>query len=122
MEKREMRRIKLDFKHSLWGGLIKVAMAAIILTVCLSGSSKAQEKGQKTFPSAEDATQALVTAIQSNDEKAILDALGQDAKQIVSSGDEVEDKQNRANFVQKYGEMHRLVNEPDGTIILYIGA
>jgi hypothetical protein len=66
--------------------------------------------------------QPLVTAIQSNDEKAILDVLGQNAKQIVSSGDEVEDKQNRANFVQKYGEMHRLVKEPDGTSILYIGA
>jgi hypothetical protein len=117
-----MRRIKLDFKHSLWGGLTKMAMVAVILTVCLSGSSKAQEKGQKAFSSAEDASQALVTAIQSNDEKAILDVLGQDARQIVSSGDEVEDKQNRANFVQKYGEMHRLVKEPDGTIILYIGA
>jgi hypothetical protein len=34
----------------------------------------------------------------------------------------VEDKQNRANFVEKYGEMHRLMKEPDGTIVLYIGA
>jgi hypothetical protein len=117
-----MRQIKLDFKHPLSGGLIKMAVIAVILTVCLSGSSKAQEKGQKTFSSAEDASQALVTAIQSSDEKAILDVLGQEARQIVSSGDEVEDKQNRDNFAQKYGEMHRLVKEPDGTIILYIGA
>jgi hypothetical protein len=117
-----MRRIKVDFKHSLWGGLFKIATLALILAVCLPGSSKAQERGQKTFPSAEDASQALVTAIQSNDEKAILDVLGKDAKQIVSSGDEVEDKQNRANFVQKYGEMHCLVKEPDGTNVLYIGA
>jgi hypothetical protein len=117
-----MRRIKLDFKHSLWGGLIKMAMVAVILTVCFSGSSKAQENGQKTFSSADDASRALVTAIQGNDEKAILDVLGQEARQIVSSGDEVEDKQNRDNFVQKYAEMHRLVKERDGAIVLYIGA
>ena len=28
----------------------------------------------------------------------------------------------RADFVQRYLEMHRLVNEPDGTTVLYIGA
>jgi hypothetical protein len=67
-------------------------------------------------------SQALVSALQSNDEKAILDVLGQDAKQVVSSGDDAEDKENRAGFVKKYQEMHRLVLEPDGTTTLYIGA
>ena len=57
-----------------------------------------------------------------NDEKAMLDILGPDGKQIVSSGDETEDADSRANFVQRYQEMHRLVKEPDGTTTLYIGA
>jgi hypothetical protein len=30
--------------------------------------------------------------------------------------------QSRANFAQRYQEMHRLVDEPDGTTTLYIGA
>src|ERR1700685_1187654 len=81
-----------------------------------------QQRGQKTFPSADAASQALVTAAQSNDEKAMLDILGPDGKQIVSSGDETEDAQNRANFVEKYRQMHRLMKEPDGTVTLYIGA
>jgi len=63
-----------------------------------------------------------VAATQSNNEKAMLDILGPDEKQIVSSGDDTEDAQSRANFVEKYGEMHRLVKEPDGTMVLYIGA
>lgn len=121
-ENRDMRRAKLDFKHSCWGGLIQFVTVAVILTACFSTSSVAQEKGQKTFSSAEEASHALATAVQSDDEKVILDILGQDAKQIVSSGDEVEDKQNRTNFVQKYQEMHRLMKEPNGTMILYIGA
>jgi hypothetical protein len=82
----------------------------------------AQQPGQKTFSSPEDASNALVTAAQNNDEKAMLDILGPDGKQIVSSGDEAEDAESRANFVQKYQQMHRLVKEPDGTTVLYIGA
>ena len=97
-------------------------MVAILLTVCFSTRSMAQQPGQKTFSSAEDASNALVTAAQNNDEKAMLDILGPDGKQIVSSGDEAEDAQSRANFVKRYQEMHRLVKEPDGTTILYIGA
>jgi hypothetical protein len=82
----------------------------------------AQQPGQKTFSSPEEASNALVTAVQSNDEKAVLDLLGPHGKQIISSGDEAEDANSRANFVQKYREMHRLVKEPDGTTTLYIGA
>jgi hypothetical protein len=95
---------------------------AIVVTLCLSLSSMAQQPGQKTFASAEDASTALVAAAQNNDEKAMLDILGPDAKNIVSSGDEAEDAENRANFAQKYQEMHRLVKEPDGTTTLYMGA
>jgi hypothetical protein len=82
----------------------------------------AQQPGQKTFSSPEDASHALVAAAQSNDEKAMLEILGPEGKQVVSSGDDAEDAQSRANFVQRYEEMHRLVKEPDGTTVLYIGA
>jgi hypothetical protein len=51
----------------------------------------------------------------------MLKILGPDAKQIVSSGDDTEDANMRANIVQRYREMHRLVREPDGTTTLYIG-
>jgi hypothetical protein len=82
----------------------------------------AQQPGQKVFHSAEEAGQALVTAAQRNDEKALLEILGPDGKHLVSSGDEREDARERATFVEKYQEMHRLVSEPDGSTILYIGA
>ncbi|MGC2328116.1 MAG: DUF2950 domain-containing protein [Candidatus Sulfotelmatobacter sp.] len=100
----------------------KLAAVAMFLTLCLPSRSMAQQPGQKTFSSAEDASKALVTAAQNNDEKAMLDVLGPDGKHIVSSGDDAEDAQSRANFVRKYQEMHRMVKEPDGTTTLYIGA
>ncbi|MGA3089985.1 MAG: DUF2950 domain-containing protein [Terriglobales bacterium] len=98
----------------------QLAGVGILLALCFS--ALAQQPGQKTFSSAEDASAALVSAAQNNDEKAMVEILGRDGKRIVSSGDEAEDAESRASFVKRYQEMHRLVKEPDGTTILYIGA
>ena len=117
-----MQQTKLNVEKYHGANLLNLAGVAILVTGCLSISSVAQQASQKTFSSAEDASHALVTAAQGNDEKAMLDILGSDGKQIVSSGDEAEDAESRANFVKKYQEMHRLVKEPDGSTVLYIGA
>jgi hypothetical protein len=122
MEKSHMQRAKLNFDKFHWANLSKLAAVAVLLLGCLPPRSMAQQQGQKTFSSAEEASHALVTAAESNDEKAMLEILGPGGKQIVSSGDEADDAESRANFVQRYQEMHRLVKEPDGTTILYIGA
>lgn len=89
---------------------------------CLPAPATAQQPGQKTFSSAAEASSALVAAVQANDQSALLTILGADAKDILSSGDDVEDKNDRDEFVQRYQQMHRLVTEPDGTTTLYIGA
>ncbi len=117
-----MRQTKLNFDKFHWADLSRLVAVAILLTVCFAGRSVAQQPRQKTFASPEDASSALVAAAERNDERVLLDILGAEGKQIVSSGDEAEDAQSRANFVQKYQEMHRLVKEPDGTTTLYIGA
>jgi Protein of unknown function (DUF2950) len=117
-----MRRTKVNADKFHWPSLIKLALVAMLLTLWVPTRSMAQQPGQKTFSSAEEATNALVTAAQANNEKMMLDILGPDGKQIVSSGDETEDANSRANFVKRYQEMHRLVKEPDGTTVLYIGA
>ena len=84
--------------------------------------SKGPQAGQQTFSSAAEASQALVTALQNDDQPVLSRVLGPDASDIISSGDETEDKNDRDQFVQKYQQMHRLVTEPDGTTTLYIGA
>jgi hypothetical protein len=117
-----MRRTKLNFDKFDWANLAKLAALAFLLAGCFPARSMAQQQGQKTFSSAEEASNALVTAAQSNDEKAMLEILGPEGKQTVSSGDAAEDAQSRADFVQRYQEMHRLVKEPDGTTTLYVGA
>jgi hypothetical protein len=82
----------------------------------------AQQPGQKTFPSCERASDALFAAVQREDVPVLLQILGPAAKEIISSGDEEEDRKSQQQFVEKYQEMHRLASEPDGTTVLYIGA
>src|SRR5580698_9374026 len=123
MEMSHMSSTKLNFEKSHGANLLAAAVVVILLTACFPVFSVAQQPGQKTFSSAEEASSALLAATQNNDEKAMLEILGPDGKLIVSSGDDIEDAHMRANFVQKYEQMHRLVKEPNGTtVILYIGA
>lgn len=117
-----MRRTTLNLDKFHWANLPELAVVAILVTGCLAVGAAAQQQGQKTFSSPEEAAKALVAAAQNNDEKLMLEILGPDGKQIVSSGDAAEDAEHRANFARRYEQMHRLVTEPDGTTTLYIGA
>src|SRR5271167_1134574 len=69
----------------------------------------AQQPGQKTFSSPAAAAAALVAATQKNDEQEMLAILGHSAKDLISSGDRVDDKERHELFVKKYHEMHRFV-------------
>jgi hypothetical protein len=102
--------------------LSQLVALAILLAGCFPSGSMAQQTGQKIFSSPEEASNALFTALQSNNEKELLDIFGPDHKHIVRSGDDTEDAQSRTNFVEEYKEMHRLAKEPDGTTTLIIGA
>jgi hypothetical protein len=117
-----MQRTNLHIDKWYSATVREYAALAILLVGCFPATAMAQQPGQKTFSSPEEASSALVAAMQSKNDKALLELLGPDGKQLISSGDEIEDLHARADFVQRYLEMHRLVNEPDGTTTLYIGA
>jgi hypothetical protein len=82
----------------------------------------AQQLSQQVFHSPEEASAALFAAAQQIDNRALLEILGPAGKDLVSSGDLVEDKKNRVDFIAKYTQMHRLGKERDGVMILYISA
>lgn len=93
----------------------------VLMVVSLAPLSFAQKSTQKMFASAEEASQALFLAVQSDDQPALMLILG-GGKELVSSNDELEDKFERGQFAEKYQQMHRLVREPDGGTVLYVGA
>jgi hypothetical protein len=117
-----MRQAQLLTGENRAGHVWKLAAIAILLAGSFAAGARAQQKGQKTFATPTEASQALFTAAKSNDEKALLELFGPNGKEIVNSGDSAADEQSRAHFAQRYEEMHRLVWEPDGTVAIYIGA
>ena len=107
-----------------WKGFVRFA-ASILFAFFLGCSfvpTFAQQPGQQTYASAEDAGRAFFAATQAQDEKSLLSILGPDGKDVISSGDPDEDLNARVGFVAKYQEMHRFATEPDGTVALSIGA
>jgi len=93
---------------------------AVPLAACLQ-VCQAQPATQRTFASAEDASQALFVAAEADETGAVAQILGQE-NELTSSSDAGQDKLDRAQFVRKYRQMHRLARERTGEVVLYIGA
>ena len=101
--------------------MLALLLLGLLLVVGFASSSFAEEADPKTFASPEQAANALFEAAQKENEPALEAMLGA-GKEVTSSSDEVQDKLEREQFSKKYQEMHRLVREPDGSTVLYIGA
>jgi hypothetical protein len=103
---------------------LRIRVIATVVSGLLLASSALAEgpASQQVFNSPDAAATALVTAAKSDDMSALGSILGSDAKEILSSGDPVADKNARDNFVSKYNEMHRLAYDDQGRVIMYLGA
>jgi hypothetical protein len=76
---------------------------------------------QMSFSSPEEAARALAAAAKAHDVKALMAVLGPDGKQLISSGDDVADKNGRQHFVQLYEGKSKIVKEGDGRALLEVG-
>ena len=99
-----------------------VGPAVLMALLFLFGVACAQEPGQKTFSNPQDAGKALYDAGKSGDKAAIEAVLGASSASIISSGDEVEDKNNRDLITQRYEQMNRWAKEINGNETLILGA
>ena len=117
-------KIEIVTARLAWGfasTVVFLVVGLLLLVAGFAGSSFAQNSQPRTFSSPGEAADALFQAAQKEDEPALEAILGA-GKEVTSSSDEVEDKLEREQFSKKYQEMHRLVQEPDGSTVLYIGA
>jgi len=105
--------------------VVRYLFVNLVGTLILAGAQPTlAQTQQKTFVSAEQASQALYDAVWTEDDhavQAILDGKP-GAAELTTSGNDDEDKLEREHFARKYQEMHRLVREADGSMMLYIGA
>ena len=99
-------------------------IAAFVGAALLIGAPRwtvADAAQARTFASAAEASDALFEAARNGDAHAIDAVLGS-RDGLASCGDKARDGGERQRFAEKYQEMHRLVREPDGTTVLYVGA
>jgi hypothetical protein len=93
----------------------------LALVAALGSCSKSGKPPAKLFRSPDDASNAMLGAVQSGDRDALLAIFGPDVKEIISSGDAVEDKNVAAAFATRYRAMHRWRKLSDGGQILLVG-
>jgi hypothetical protein len=94
---------------------IGIAFLAMLLFVAPSFAATPQ---QKSFSSAEDAVKAAIAAARAGNEKELLAIFGANAKDLISSGDAVADKERRARFIAAYDEKNRLAKDGDNTVLI----
>ena len=98
-----------------------VVAAVVVMTFAFGGSvSAAPKQKQKVFATGQEGVNALVKAIREGDKKELLAIFGSGANDLISSGDEVADKQKREMFVKAYDEQNGITPEGD-KLVLIIG-
>jgi hypothetical protein len=90
--------------------------AAALLAACAP-----KPENHAGFKTPEEAVDAFVAAIQKDDLAALQKLLGPGSEDVISSGDPVQDKGDRAEFVAAYAVKHSLSEESPGTKTLIVG-
>jgi len=80
-----------------------------------------QAEASQQFDSPDAAVKALVDAARGGEKEEILDILGPDGQNVISSGDEVADKNARESFMEAYDKKHELETEGDDFAVLLLG-
>jgi hypothetical protein len=88
---------------------ILIPMLALLLS---TSALAAPPPGPRTFDTAQAAADALVAAAAADDAKALLALFGPDGQKLVSSGDEVQDRNDRSRFAALAREKLAVVVDP----------
>jgi hypothetical protein len=96
-------------------------VATLLMGAAGSRDAVAASLTPRTFASPEQAVQALVEATKAGDTKALAAILGPEGSQLISSGDAVADKQERARFVRSYEQSNKLERPTETKAVLVIG-
>jgi hypothetical protein len=106
----------MTINRSLRGFSTWLPASALILCL-LAPAAYAQE----TFKTPDDAAAALAAAVKSGRQKAILNVLGSNGRDIVSSGDDVADAEALQRFSAAYDAKHAIKAEGDKKAVIILG-
>jgi len=101
-------------------GFAMIIVSAIIIIVFYQGATGADLK-QKMFKSPDEAVKALIESVKAKDKEKLLAIFGPSGKEIISSGDEVADREMGERFVKAYEEASKVVSKGDSKMVLHVG-
>jgi hypothetical protein len=99
--------------------VVSLTLSAFNNDVC--AAEKAKKGVQETFASPDEAAKALAAAAAANDVTRMLAILGKEGAPLITSGDDVADREGREKFVRLYEEKNSVVREGDSKAILEVG-
>jgi hypothetical protein len=95
----------------------------VLLTLFLvtTACNRADKSSVRTFANPEEVGNSLQAAAKSGNQATLWEMFGPDAKEIISSGDAVQDKNAVNTFAEAYEVMHRWRTMADGAQTLIVG-
>jgi hypothetical protein len=81
-----------------------------------------QDAATKTFPTFHAAAAAFISAVETKDEAAVKEILGNDAPSLMSSGDAAADEMSRLAFLKHYRESHAFIRVAPDKVMLTVGS
>lgn len=103
--------------------LATLACAALLLVACGGGGGGTPKATDHTsFETTDAAVAALIGALEADDTAALGKLFGPGSEEVVTSGDPVDDRNARQEFLEAYRTNHALVAQDDGSQVLQIGA
>ncbi|MBU0483452.1 MAG: DUF2950 domain-containing protein [Proteobacteria bacterium] len=106
-------------KSLLWAGVLIVVAGLLALPAV--AQELTNPVPQKTFASPDEAVQALILAIQAEDNAKLTAIFGPGGEELISSGDPVADRNGRDRFLKAYTKKNSLENLSDHQAVLHIG-
>jgi hypothetical protein len=100
------------------GSIAILLVAGAVLGAC---AKEPGNQNHESFATPEAAVEALVAAVEKNDLAAVQRILGPGAEEVLSSGDAVQDKTDRADFVTAYRARHALAEDGADQRTLTVG-
>ena len=113
-----MALFRMRYPSARW---LLICALALLVAVMFQGTALAAKQKQKTFSTPEAAVEELVKALRDGSEKELLAIFGPGSEPLISSGDKVDDRERREEFVRLYGEANRLEPAGDKKRIVHAG-
>ena len=112
-----------EIKNRLLAALISTPLFAVAAPPSPVPATPAETKSieAQSFPTPDDAAKALLEAARSDDRNQIIAVFGSHDADLLSSGDDIEDKNNRSDFVALSQEKMAVEKTGEDRAIVHVG-